>query len=292
MTQRVQNWLNAGKYLEVDGLQIYYQQVGNGPTLLMLHGYPYSSYDFHLILPELAKKHRVVLFDFPGMGFSDKPREHNYTFAGYVNVVNTLARHLGIREADILAHDLGVSVAQELLARENENSFRMRSVAFMNGGLFTDVYRPRLIQRVLSQSPDWLGAFLSKRIGRSAVERPVASLFGARTKPTQPLLDDWWDILNYKEGKSIAYRIGRLVFEKEKHQRRWHSAMRETWTKLCYICGPADPNSGRHMAHRFSEVLPQSPVFLLNETIGHWPQIEAPGEVLKAYEDFKRIEER
>lgn len=292
MTTRVQNWLNAGKYLEVDGLQIYYQIAGNGPALFLLHGYPYSSYDFHMILPELAKKYRVVLFDFPGMGFSDKPQEHNYTFEGYVNVVNALARHLDIREADIFSHDLGVSVAQELLARENENTFKMRSVAFMNGGLFTDVYQPRLIQRVLSQSPDWLGAFLSRRIGRNAVERPVASLFGAHTKPTQQLLDDWWDILNYKEGKSIAYRIGRLVFEKELHQRRWHTAMRETWTRLCYICGPADPNSGRHMAHRFGEMLPRSPVFLLNETIGHWPQIEAPGEVLNAYEDFRRIEVR
>ncbi len=288
MTDRVQQWLNAGKYLEVDRLQIYYQEAGSGPALLLLHGYPYSSYDYHLVLPELAKKHRVVLFDFPGMGFSDKPREHDYTFAGYVNVVNALARHLAIREADILAHDLGVSVAQELLARENENSFKMRSVAFMNGGLFTDVYRPRLIQRVLSQSPDWLGAFLSQRIGRGAVERPVVSLFGPQTKPSRDLLDDYWDILNHKDGKAIAYRIGRMVFEKEKHQQRWHAAMRATNTPLCYICGPADPNSGGHMAQRYQQELPNSPVQLLSENIGHWPQLEAPGEVMAALGSFLR----
>jgi pimeloyl-ACP methyl ester carboxylesterase len=288
MTQRVQEWLNDGKYLEVDGLQIFYHIHGQGPNLLLLHGYPYNSYDFHLVAPELAKSHRVILLDFPGMGFSDKPRQHEYTFAGYAKVVNALARHLKVSEADILAHDLGVSVAQELLAQQSDNSFKMRSVAFMNGGLFTDVYRPRLIQRVLSQSPDWLGAFLSARIGRKAVERPVVSLFGSETKPTAELLEDWWKILNYEEGKLIAYRIGRLVFEKEKHQRRWHNAMSETPTPLSYICGPADPNSGRHMAHRFSEVFPLSKVFMLSDNIGHWPQLEAPVEVLKAYAEFTR----
>jgi pimeloyl-ACP methyl ester carboxylesterase len=286
MTQRIQEWLSAGAHLEFEGLQIFYQAHGNGPDLLLLHGYPYNSYDFHLVMPELAKNHRVVLFDFPGMGFSDKPKQRDYTFSFFAQVVNAVARHLGIREASILAHDLGVSVAQELLARENENSFKLRSVAFANGGLFTDVYRPRLIQRVLSQSPDWLGALLSRRIGRGAVERPVVSLFGPQTKPSRNLLDDYWDILNYNDGKAIAYRIGRMVFEKEKHQQRWHRAMRETRTPLCYICGPADPNSGAHMAHRFAEVLPESRVYLLSEKIGHWPQIEAPGEVLQAYEDF------
>ncbi|AFM11657.1 alpha/beta fold hydrolase [Turneriella parva] len=288
MTQRIQKWLNGGKYLEVDGLQIFYQVHGHGPDLLLLHGYPYNSYDFHLVVPELARSHRVVLFDFPGMGFSDKPRQHEYTFAGYAKVVNALARHLEIREADILAHDLGVSVAQELLAQQSESSFKFRSVAFMNGGLFTDVYRPRLIQRVLSQSPDWLGAFLSQRIGRKAVERPVVSLFGRDTKPSAELLDDFWSILNFKEGKAIAYRIGRLVFEKEKHQQRWHQAMRETKTPLCYICGPADPNSGRHMAERYRQHLPQSPVYFLSDTIGHWPQLEAPEEVLQQLGEFWR----
>lgn len=288
MTERLQQWFKSGQYLAVDGLQVYYQIHGHGPDLLLLHGYPYNSYDFHQVVPELAKNHRVVLFDFPGMGFSDKPRQHEYTFAGYAKVVNALAHHLKISEAGILAHDLGVSVAQELLAQQNENSFRLRSIAFINGGLFTDMYRPRLIQRVLSQSPDWLGAFLSRRIGRRAVERPVLSLFGEHTKPSPELLDDYWNILNYKEGKAIAYRIGRLVFEKEKHQQRWHSAMRETKTPLCYICGPADPNSGTHMAERYRQFLPRSPVYLLSEQIGHWPQLEAPEEVLEQLRKFWR----
>jgi pimeloyl-ACP methyl ester carboxylesterase len=98
MTQRVQEWLNDGKYLEVDGLQIFYHIHGQGPNLLLLHGYPYNSYDFHLVAPELAKSHRVILLDFPGMGFSDKPRQHEYTFAGYAKR-ECAARHLKVSEA-------------------------------------------------------------------------------------------------------------------------------------------------------------------------------------------------
>lgn len=50
--------------------------------------------------------------------------------------------------------------------------------------------------------------------------------------------------------------------------------------------GPADPNSGRHMAERYQQELPQSAVYLLSEQIGHWPQLETPGEVVKNLQAF------
>ncbi len=284
---RVQQWYQAGHFVSIRGLEVYYQTLGEGPPLLIIHGYPYSSYDFHRILPSLAREHRVILFDLPGMGFSAKPRDHDYSFAEYAQVVNELLTHLNIREVDLLTHDLGVSVAQELLARSADNHFRIRSVAFMNGGLFTDVYRPRLIQRILSQSPSWFGGFISRHLSRGMIEGSVLPLFGARTRPSTELLDDWWEILDYRDGRSIAHLIGRLVFEKERHQTRWIAAMQGTSIPLAYLCGPADPNSGTHMAARFGQVLPDAKVYHLGAEIGHWPQLEAPEEVLQAYRSFR-----
>jgi pimeloyl-ACP methyl ester carboxylesterase len=200
---------------------------------------------------------------------------------------------------------LGVSIAQEFLAQniasntvtpsrdeaesiKGGKNFTIKSIAFMNGGLFMDVYKPRLIQRLLSQSPSFIGKFLSRKIGKASVNKSVKSIYGLKTQPTDDFLDQQWEILNYKEGKSITYLIGRLVFDKYNYQDRWINAMQKTTVPLCYICGPYDPNSGLHMAKRYQDLIPNPKVYLLKEGIGHWPLLEDQEGVLKAYSDFRK----
>jgi pimeloyl-ACP methyl ester carboxylesterase len=141
----------------------------------------------------------------------------------------------------------------------------------LNGGLFTDVYQPRVIQILLSKSPKPIGKMLSRLMSRKSVSKATAEVFGVNTKPSEDLLQNFWDILNYNNGKSIAYLIGRLVFAKEKHQPRWIKAMQQTKIPMCFINGPADPNSGMHMAKRYEALIPNPNVALLSKNIGHWP---------------------
>ncbi|MCW7494289.1 alpha/beta hydrolase [Leptospira sp. 2 VSF19] len=278
---------SKGQYLNFRGYSIFYRVIGTGENIFLLHGYPFNSYDWSLVIPELSKEKKIILLDFLGMGFSDKPQNYRYTFEEYAEIVNEVAKHLNIVEADILAHDLAVSVVQEMLASPEKNKFQIRSIAFMNGGLFIDVYKPRLIQRLLSQTPNAIGRFLSNRMSRKSVENSLLRLFGRDTKPNLSLLNILWEVLNYKKGKSIAYLIGRMVFEKVHYQNRWIEAMLKTGIPFCYICGPADPNSGRHMANRFTQTFPNKPVYFLSEMIGHWPQIESPNEVTSMYYQFQ-----
>ncbi|EOQ88974.1 alpha/beta hydrolase family protein [Leptospira yanagawae serovar Saopaulo str. Sao Paulo = ATCC 700523] len=275
-----------GKYLKFNNHSIFYNSVGEGETLLLLHGYPFNSYDWNWLLNDLSKKYQVIYFDFLGMGFSDKPKEHQYSFEEYVEILKEVIKVYQLRSIRILAHDLAVSVVQELIASEETLDFRILSVAFMNGGLFTDVYKPRLIQRLLSQSPNWMGKWISKKMSRSAVESSIHRVFGPQTQPNVDLLENYWNILNYKDGKQIAYLIGRLVFDKVKYQTRWINALKNTKIPFCYICGPFDPNSGTHMAERFQIEYPNRKVYFLSNLIGHWPQVESPLEVLSAYQLF------
>jgi pimeloyl-ACP methyl ester carboxylesterase len=62
--------------------------------------------------------------------------------------------------------------------------------------------------------------------------------------------------------------------------------MRETSVPMRFIDGPCDPNSGRHMADRYSELIPKPDVVLLGDDIGHWPQIEDPQGVLTHFLEF------
>lgn len=294
MSAELKNWFQKGFRYNYEGCTIFYREEGKGECLLLVHGYPYNGFDFKEILPVLQLHYRVIIPDMPGMGFSDKPKLYPYSFASHVNMYKSLLQDSGIHEVHILAHDLGNSVVQELLAQyeEGERSLNIKSIAFLNGGLFTDVYRPRLIQVLLSQSPPLIGKLLSRLITKKSIENATCSVFGKHTQPSRELLDDFWQILTYKQGKSLAWKIGRLVFEKDKYQQRWIKAMQQTKIPMCFINGPADPNSGLHMAKRYSELIPDGDVRLLSNDIGHWPQLEDPEHVLQHYFEFmERVQE-
>ena len=289
MNQAVLGWKNKGQCFNFQGHDIFYVQEGKGDNLLILHGYPYNSFEWASIWGELTKKYRVVVFDLLGMGFSDKPQNHTYSFQEHAEIVNALLAFLKINHAHILSHDLGVSVGQELIARHTEggNIFEIESITFMNGGLFMDVYQPRLIQKLLSQSPTFVGKSISKNITKAMTNKSVKALFGLETQPSEAFLDQQWEILNYKNGKSIAYLIGRLVFEKNKFQKRWIEAMQTTTIPMCLINGPSDPNSGAHMAKRYTELISNPILYILEDNIGHWPFLEDEKAVLNAYFDFR-----
>ena len=288
MQNKLADWKAKGNYFSFNGHKIFYIKEGSGPILTIFHGYPYNSFDFETMWDELVANFTVVIPDMLGMGFSEKPHRHIYSFEEMADLYTALFKELNVTKTHILAHDLGNSVVQELLARneEGENSFVINSIAFLNGGLFTDVYKPRLIQLLLSKSPKPIGKILSRLMSKNSVSKATAEVFGVNTKPSEELLQNFWDVLNYNDGKSIAYLIGRLVFAKEKYQQRWIGAMQQTKIPMCFINGPADPNSGMHMAVRYNQLIPQANIKLLDEYIGHWPQIEAPQQVLKAYNDF------
>ena len=81
LTERVERWRDAGGLEEVAGRRLYVQRRdGEGPLLLLLHGFPSSSYDWRELLA-LRPATRALAFDCLGFGLSDKPRDHVYTLA-------------------------------------------------------------------------------------------------------------------------------------------------------------------------------------------------------------------
>ncbi|WP_310377974.1 alpha/beta hydrolase [Flavobacterium sp.] len=294
MNTEISDWKNRGNYFEYNNLKTFYIHEGQGEVILILHGYPFSSFEWVAVFNELVKTNSVVILDLLGMGFSDKPQNHKYSFEEYCDIINVLLLKLKINNILILAHDLGASVAQELLARnkKHENNFKINSIAFMNGGIFLDVYKPRLIQKLLSQTPNFIGKFLSKKISKNAIFKSVKATYGTNTQPSESFVNQQWEILNLNEGKSITYLIGRLVFDKINYQSRWITAMQTTTIPICYICGVFDPNSGIHMANRYKELIPKPKVYLLGETIGHWPHLEDGDNVISIFRDFIKNESR
>jgi pimeloyl-ACP methyl ester carboxylesterase len=224
------------------------------------------------------------------MGFSDKPVKYQYAVHDHADVHEALLAHLGVESAHILAHDLGDSVGQEMLARHelSEQAYgplSIESITWLNGGLFNESYTPRLIQKAMSRTPlgDIMSPLQRSPLSRRLVEPTINEMFGPDTKPSGRMLEQFHQILEYNDGKRVLHKVGRFVNDRYAHRNRWVRAMRQTDISMRLIDGPIDPNSGRHMAARYLAVIPNPDVVMLDDNIGHWPQIEAPDAVLENF---------
>jgi pimeloyl-ACP methyl ester carboxylesterase len=289
MDSELERWKAAGRYFDYLGFEVFYRNEGSGPPLLLIHGYPFNTWDWAPIWPTLTERFAVIAPDMLGMGFSDKPRTYEYSVPDHADMHEALLAHLGVTACHILAHDIGDSVGQEMLARhefgqQSYGSLRIESVTWLNGGMFNETYRPRLMQKVLSRTP--LGDLASHSpnvlLSQRVLERTINELFGPHTQPSPRMHELFNQILDYNDGKRVTHKVGRFVNDRYLYRNRWVRAMRQTKVPMRFIDGPADPNSGRHMADRYRQLIPNPDVVMLDDGIGHWPQIEAPKAVLAA----------
>nr|WP_090343989.1 alpha/beta hydrolase [Mycolicibacterium malmesburyense]CRL75223.1 alpha/beta hydrolase [Mycolicibacterium malmesburyense] len=295
MDAELERWKAAGHFFDYLGFEIFYRidgpPLGEAPTLMAVHGYPFNSWDWSLIWPTLTERFTVIAPDMIGMGFSAKPVAYGYSVPDHADMHEALLEHLGVERCHVLAHDLGDSVGQELLARsefgqQSYGTVRYQSITWLNGGLFNEAYTPRAMQKLMSGTP--LGDLMSPLQGRSSlsrkmVERTLDELFGPNTKPSRELMERFHQILEYNDGKRVLHKVGRFLADRYTNRNRWVRAMRSTPVPMRLIDGPLDPNSGAHMARRYNEVIPDADVVMLADDIGHWPQLEAPQEVLRHF---------
>jgi pimeloyl-ACP methyl ester carboxylesterase len=293
MDGELERWKARGAWFDYLGFEVFHVREGAGPPLVLVHGYPFSSFDWVRVWPALSGRFELIAPDMLGMGFSAKPDRYEYSVHDHADMHEALLAHLGVGECHLLAHDIGDSVVQELLARREFSEqasmgLAIKSITWLNGGLFNEAYRPRPIQTLLSATP--LGGVLARYrhlfFADAVFDRALGEMFGPSTKPSPQLLEQFRQIMNYNDGGRVTHRVGRFVLDRYRHRNRWVRAMRQTRIPMRLIDGPWDPNSGRHMAERYLELIPEADVVLLEDRIGHWPQIEDPEAVVAHFLEF------
>jgi len=195
-------------------------------------------------------------------------------------------RKWGQPGAHILAHDYGATVAQELLARDQEGSlgFAIESVAFLNSALFPEVHRPILIQKLLLGP---VGGLVSRALTKRVFETNFRKIFGPDTQPTRSDIEDFWQLLVYNNGRGIIHQLIHYMEERRIHRHRWVGALQAMRQPALLIWGGADPISGEAMVERYRELVGTANIAVL-EGIGHYPHFEAPAETLQHYLRFRR----
>jgi len=93
--------------VRVDGIQLAYRALGDGPAVLLLHGWPTSSFLWRAVMAPIAKTNRVIALDLPGFGASDKPVGTRYSFEFFGRMLDLFLADLGIDRIGLAVHDLG-----------------------------------------------------------------------------------------------------------------------------------------------------------------------------------------
>lgn len=283
--QALHRWQESGKWYKYRGHSIFCQVAGKGEPLVLIHGFPSASWDWSGVWKLLAEHFQVITLDMIGFGFSDKPAKYTYSIVDQADLFESVLSELGITRCHVLSHDYGDSVAQELMYRQYENPAKVavESVCFLNGGIFPELHKPALIQKLLLGS---IGHFVSRLITRSVMDQNMCRIFGPLTQPTNAQLESFWHLLEYNNGRAIMHKIIRYLDERRSLRHRWVAPMMDGNIPLCFINGIDDPVAGKEMVARYREVVSQPYVVELIG-VGHYPHVELPSKVFDAYLVFR-----
>jgi pimeloyl-ACP methyl ester carboxylesterase len=284
-SQKLTAWQEGGETIRLLGRRIFTRTAvaEDRKALLLIHGYPTASYDWHAVWAPLAERYSLYTLDMLGFGLSDKPRDARYSIDQQADLCQALLAEHEVGSVHVLAHDYGDTVAQELLAREPEGRCRVRSVTFLNGGLFPETHQARLVQKLLATR--LVGPLIARAITYGRFESTMLSISG-RNPPAREDLRDLWALMEREDGRRVLARLISYMRQRRRNRKRWVGALIDTTVPRQLICGAMDPVSGAHLAARYRELVPEPNVTLLPD-VGHYPQLEAPQAVLEAYFQFR-----
>ena len=274
MNTTLDSWISGGDRRRISGSshELFVRQDGpvDGKPVTLFHGFPASSFDWVSVIPELTGAgYRVTTLDFLGYGSSDKPYPYTYSLMEQASLVQAVWDDLSIDRTALVAHDYGVSVAQELLSRDAAGLSRWPGsmgvcslicidLLTLNDASVNSVEtRPKIHYR----------------------NRISCSTFGLLGRPVSDhTLGEMWVDFSRSRGTRVAPALLGYMAERREHAARWSHAVESYSGPQTFIWGPADPISGAHVLPRIRDKAPSASINVLDNPppVGHLPQVEAP----------------
>lgn len=244
-------------------------------TLVILHGFPTSSFDFHRVMPHFTKRFRVVVHDHLGFGLSDKPQDYSYSLIEQAEVAMDIWRQLGIERAHLLAHDYGTSVATEVLARRERGScpVELQSVTLANGSVFIELAQLTPSQVALRNKV--IGPVFARIASQFIFQAQMRKILGTPDAVSKDELDAAWALLVHDQGKQVLPAISSYIDERSRFKQRWIGALGKLDIPAHVLWGKRDPVAVPAIAEALADTIPNVRLTWLDE-LGHYPMLENP----------------
>ena len=248
-------WKARGRTLSLCGHQIFTVDVPpHGPELasplLVLHGFPTSSFDFHAVVDALAANRRVLLFDMLGYGLSEKP-DIAYSFDLHADIAMALVDALGVDRLGMLTHDVGDTLGGELLARQLEGGWEVEITdrAVTNGSIYMELTQLSDGQRLLLALPDRRLPDDTSLLPGTVMAGVIAT-FGTGSTVDDEELAAQREMIAHLDGHLLLPRLIRYVEERRRSEERFTGAIQRHPSPLVVVWGTDDPIAVPAMAER------------------------------------------
>lgn len=272
------DWKNKGHLISVYNKNIFVIDKGKSKeTLVILHGYPTSSYDYYKVLPELSKHYRVIIHDHLGFGFSDKPLEYSYSIIEQADIALQLWKQMGVTNVTLLAHDYGTSIATEIIARHNKQQINLQidQLILCNGSMHIELSKLRVIQKLLRNkiTRKWV----AKLTNFSLYKKNLRNIYFDKKKISNEELQEMWFQLLHNKGEKIIHSLSNYINERYTFWHRWIGALKETQIPTKIVWAKNDPVAIDLIAELLALEIHNNKLFWINEC-GHFPMLEKPEE--------------
>jgi pimeloyl-ACP methyl ester carboxylesterase len=285
----IESWRAGGAAVDVDGSIVFAIDYGprDAPTVLLLHGFPGSTFDWRHVIADLAVDHRVVSHDFVGFGLSDKPVDGDYSLFTQADRTERVLSSFDVGRAVIVAHDIGDTVAAELLHRHNDGvlSFDVAGCVLTNGSIFIDLVQLSDGQQALLALPD---EPLAEALGTELLRAALAATLPPSV-PDADELDGIIALVEHNGGDLLLPRLIRYIDERRRNQARWTAGLVDAAVPMAAVWGELDPIAVPAMVERLELLRRQAGngIEVVRWADGwHWPPVERPGEVAGMIRSF------
>jgi pimeloyl-ACP methyl ester carboxylesterase len=276
---KIDEWRALGSIRPLLGHDVFVidlpADVEEAEPVLVLHGFPTSTYDWQHQLGVLRARRRVVMLDYPGYGLSAKP-DRAYSLFGQADIVEACAHELGLGDVALVTHDVGDSIGGEVLAREIDGklNFHVTRRVLTNGSIYMDLVQLTDGQKFLLALPD---EALPEGSGLNAdgMAAGLKVTFAPDSNVDDAELHAMAELVARDGGGRILPRIIRYIEERHVHERRWTGAIETHPAPLHVIWGDLDPVAVWPMAERISTVRADAKLDRL-DGVGHYPMVENP----------------
>ena len=271
----------------VDGINIFYREAGDPkkPTLVLLHGYPSSSFMFRNLIADLSERFHLIAPDFPGFGSSDAPAvdDFAYTFDHLADVTEKFLQTLSLNRFALYVQDYGAPVGFRIAARHPD---WIEALIIQNGNAYEEGF-----------TPAWEGCRALWKDRNADTEAAVAAFFAPETtrffyaegtRDPAHLSPDTWNLDQYFLDKPANRAAQMELFYDYRNNPPvypvWHEYFRIHQPRTLIAWGKNDPFFGPEGAAGFRRDLPDAELHLLDT--GHFALEEDGAEIAGLIREF------
>jgi pimeloyl-ACP methyl ester carboxylesterase len=273
--------LGKQKTFDYQGLKINYYAAGQGPPIILLHGYGGCAYSWRFLVPALAQDHRVYTIDLKGFGLSDKPEDGKYAMSDQADMVAAFIRSKDLRHLVIMGHSMGggVTLMTYLKVRGDEPA-RVKSLVLIDSA----GYPQKMPWFIWLPKTPVLGAVGGKLVpSRMATAQVLRKCYYDKAKITEEQIDTYAYYGSLPGAREAIVQTARQI---EPPDIGALVSQYETISvPVLIIWGAEDEVVPLSLGKRFKRDIPNSQLVVIPQC-GHMPPEEQPGKTTRTIEAF------